>query len=279
MPTMARKDVLPEGCVFYSMYETNNHETFFASGGRKRLVLNTLEESRAKAEGKVIQFGQVVLDERHIMVLGLEHERKFFSKWMQSAHSSLAATINRQDDRTGHLGRRRPTTHPSDDDECLLKMMLATEYLPVKAGLVESPEQFKYSSYHFFGRGKKLPWTEAIARPLVYERLGSTDKERQIAYRELGRKYYREGRLDDYMDAMLKGRPVGSEKYRQERSRYLSEVTRWERLKRAAGWAMLESVAFSYRPTLVRGLKLSEAFEALVWEIVAPGPDPPRPID
>ena len=278
MPTLARKDVLPESSVFYSTFETNNHERFFASGRRKRLVLDSLEDSREKAEGKVLHVCQVVLDDRHIMIAALENEIAPYSNWMQSTHGSLAAAINRQEKREGPLGCRRPTTHPAENDECLLRMMFAIDYLPVKAGLVDSPEHYKYSTYGFFAHGKKQNWTDELVRPLAYQNLGNSPEERQKAYRELGRKYYREGRLDEYMDAMLKRRPVGSEKYRRERSKYLSEVTRRERLKRAAGWAMIESVGFAFQGTALRGHKMLEAFDVLVREIVAPGPDPPRPI-
>ena len=278
MATMARRDVLPEGAAFYSLFETNNHETFFASARRKRLVLNTLESSRHKAEGKVVQFGQIVLDERYVMVAGLRDKREFYSKWMQSAHTSLAGTINRQDKRKGHLGCRRPTTHPADDEECLKRLIFACDYLPVKLGLVDSPEQFRHSTYHYYGRGKKLPWTEELTRPPFYLELGHTDEERQKAYRELGRHYYEQGLLEDYMKAMVQGRPVGSEKYRRERSKFLNEVSRRERLKRAGGRALEEIGWYAFCPSAYRVSRMFDAIEALVFEVVAPGPDPPRPL-
>jgi len=275
---MARKDVLPEGSVFYSMFETNNHENFFARPNRKRLVLNTLEESRQHAEGKVAQFGHTVLDDRYFLIAGLEDKREYYSNWMQAAHTSLAGTINRLEERTGHMGGCRPTTHPADDEECLLKLLFACDYLAVKLGLVDSPEHFKHSAYHYYGRGKKLPWTDEITRPACYERLGDTDTERQRAYRKLGRKYYEQGLLDDNIKAMLKGRPVGAEKYRRARSKFLGEVTRRERLKRAGGHLFEASLAYAFVPTGPRVLKFFKAIEALVFEVVAPGPDPPRPL-
>ena len=276
MPTVARKDVLPEGSVFYSMFETINHETFFGGANRKRLVLNTLEEFRHHTEGKVAQFGHIALDERYIVIAGLEDNREYYSKWMQAAHTSLAGTINRLEKRKGHVGCRRPTTHPAEDEECLMKLMFACDYLAVKLSLVDSPEQFKHSAYHYYARGKKLPWTEEITRPAFYERLGDTDKERQRAYRKLGRKYYEQGLLDEYIKAMLKGRPVGSEKYRRERSNFLAEVSRRERLKRAGANLFDASVAYALCPTGPRVLKFLKAIEDLVTEVVAPGPDPPR---
>jgi len=278
MATQARKDVLPEGALFYSQFETNNHETLFASGRRKRLVLNTLESSRHKAEGEVVQLAHVVLDERYIAVLGLKDKREFYSKWMQSAHTSLAGTINRQEKRKGHLGRCRPTTHPADDEECLKRLMFACDYLAVWLGLVDSPEQFKHSAYHYYARGKKLPWTEELTRPPFYLELGNTDEERQKAYRKLGRQYYEQGLLDDYIKAMLQGRPVGREKYRKERSKFLNEVTRRERLKRAGGRALEAIGWYAFCPTAYRVREMFDAIEALVFEVVAPGPDPPRPL-
>jgi len=260
------------------MFETNNNEPRFASGRRKRLVLNRLEQFRGKTEGKVVEFGHVVLSDRHILILGLIEDFAPFSDWMQAVHCSLVATINKQEKRTGHLGRRRPTTHPAEQDECLLKMLFAIDYLPVKVGEVESPEQVTYSSYHFFARGKELPWTKEITRPAVYQRLGNTDLERQKAYRELGRKFYQEGILDEYMDEMLKGRPVGTEKYRRARSKFLAEVSRKERLMRAAGWVFAESFGVAYQRSPLRILKWFDAIETLVREVVAPGPDPPRPL-
>ncbi len=278
MPTLARKDVLPEGSVFSSQFETINNEPFFASGRRKRLVLDTLEKSRNKAEGQVIQMGLLVLDERYIAVLGLLGEPGFYSKWMQSAHTSLAGNINRQEKRKGHLGSRRPSTHPVGDEECLKRLLFATDYLPVYVGLVDSPEQFRDSTYQYYARGKKMPSTDAITRPPFYQALGTTDEERQRAYRKLGRQYYRQGLLNDYMRALLVDRPLGSEKYRRERSRYLNEVSRRERLKRAGGRALEAIGWYAFCPTAYRVSNMYKALGALVMEVVAPGPDPPRPL-
>jgi putative transposase len=88
--------------------------------------------------------------------------------------------FNRKHDRSGTLwsGRYRP--FPITDEAYLLNCLRYIEQNPVRAELVSRPGDYPWSSYGFHALGQPSDWLTAHH---VYQALGPTPLDRQLAYR------------------------------------------------------------------------------------------------
>lgn len=88
---------------------------------------------------------------------------------MQYLWARLAERYNRRHDRKGHLVRARYGAKPVKDEEQYLSTRAYIAMNPVKAGLCERPEQWRWSGYG--GRGVLTPPPGATVRRLVEAQL------------------------------------------------------------------------------------------------------------
>jgi len=265
--TLPRKYTLPEESVFYSLYETVNREKFMNSNNAKKLTLSTVMGFHDRAGDEVPVFSICVMEERYFLAAALVKMRLPYSKWMQSAHSSLGQKINGLEGRVGPVIRRRPTTHTVPEEEALKRLMFAMDYAPVKVGLVKKPEKYKFSSYRYYGQGKRPKWMARITQPAWYKRLGKNNRERQDAYRKMARQYYKKGLLNDYIEALLKGCPIGPSKQKRRRTKLLAGLAKRRRLKEYAFTALDRIARYAFIPTFVHAMAAGDAVEALVGEV------------
>ena len=92
--------------------------------------------------------------------------------------------INRSYKRSGTLWEGRFRSCIIQQQEYLFICQRYIEMNPVRAGMVEHPGEYRWSSYQVNGQGKK---SDLISRHLLYQSLGRTYTERQMAYRDLFR--------------------------------------------------------------------------------------------
>jgi putative transposase len=90
-------------------------------------------------------------------------------------------TINTLHGRTGTLWEGRFKSSLIDSDSYLLTCQHYIELNPVRAGLVRHPGQYPWSSYSHYALGQV---NRLISPHPIYGGLGSTDSERQAAYRQ-----------------------------------------------------------------------------------------------
>ena len=90
--------------------------------------------------------------------------------------------FNKKYDRTGTLwgGRYRAIT--IEDERYWLTCLSYIEQNPVRAGIVEAADQYRWSSYRVHAYGEPQDWLTPHG---VYLALGRTPQERQFAYRAL----------------------------------------------------------------------------------------------
>lgn len=77
--------------------------------------------------------------------------------------------------------RKRFVSLPINEDRYLLECGRYIERNPVRAKLVKSPSDYKYSSYHYYAFGKK---DEVVSCDPLYEEMGKSGAERMKTYRE-----------------------------------------------------------------------------------------------
>jgi putative transposase len=99
-------------------------------------------------------------------------------KWVSGNH---AMRINRTSGRRGALWEGRYLSSIIATDRYLLACCRYVESNPVRAGIVDSPGKFRWSSYR---RRAGLEWNDWLDHDPAYKALGRNTKTRQCRYRE-----------------------------------------------------------------------------------------------
>jgi len=76
---------------------------------------------------------------------------------MRQINMNYAIYFNKKNRRSGHLWQGRFKSWYVTDDAYLYTLILYIEQNPVKAKIVRKPEEYNYSTAHYFLREEKLP--------------------------------------------------------------------------------------------------------------------------
>lgn len=123
-----------------------------------------------------------VLMTNHVHMLVSPHDADGASRMMQQLGRKYVSYFNKRHARTGPLWEGRFRSSVIDSSRYLLACYRYIELNPVRAGMVASPEEYRWSSYHAnaFGRAHVL-----ITPHIEYVALARNRAERCRAYRRL----------------------------------------------------------------------------------------------
>jgi len=130
----------------------NNREPCFFAEEDYRYYVECLEES-AKKFGCLIH-GYVLMT-NHVHLLVTPQVDYGVSQMMQSVGRKYVRYINYQYRRTGTLWEGRYKASLVDSENYLLTCMRYIELNPVRAGMIELPGEYRWSSYSTNGYGKE----------------------------------------------------------------------------------------------------------------------------
>ena len=148
---------------------------------RNRIFFNETDYSKFRAylEEGMKKFGYrlhaYVLMTNHYHLL-LETPNANLSKIMHYLNSSYTAYINKKRDRSGHLFQGRYKSILVQKDDYLLALSRYIHLNPVKAGIVEKPQEYPHSSYKSYTETKD---NEFVYRELI---LSMMSKRRKLAF-------------------------------------------------------------------------------------------------
>jgi len=207
MPRRARM-YLP-GLPYHLVQRGNNREVCFIEPENYQFYLE-LWRSISKRYG--VSVHAYCLMTNHIHFLVTPHQEASVSNTMKVVGSRYAQYINLKYKRTGTLweGRHRPSLVQSE--RYLLCCYRYIELNPVRAGMVERPEEYRWSSYGVNAWGD-ISW---LVPHDEYRRLGNNAEERQTAYRELFRYQLSEVDLQLIRKAAHYCQPVGDDRFREQ---------------------------------------------------------------
>lgn len=132
------------------------------------------------------------------------NSQQLFSKHMRRHHSRYGMLFNRESNRCGKVAQDRPKTCLIEDISHQMRAIFYIDANPIRAGIVQDPAQYRWSTYKLYAFGKKEPWMRNISIPDWYKRLGRTAADRQRAYRRLFAKYLKaEGLRKQYFHQKL----------------------------------------------------------------------------
>jgi len=87
----------------------------------------------------------------------IEIEDGMLSKFMRQINMNYAIYFNKKNKRSGHLWQGRFKSWFVTDEAYLYTLILYIEQNPVKAKIVRRPEEYPYSTAHYFLEEAKLP--------------------------------------------------------------------------------------------------------------------------
>lgn len=171
-----------EGQPLHVIQRGTNRTPIFRSEDDRVFLLTCLGEAAA-AHGLAIH--AYTLMTTHIHVLATPGSPQSLPRAMQSMGRRYVLHFNRSWQRTGTLWEGRYRATLIDSDRYFLICMNYIESNADRAGMVERPEDYRWSSY----RANALGVADALVTShAIYQRLGRTKAARESAYRRLFRK-------------------------------------------------------------------------------------------
>lgn len=118
--------------------------------------------------------------------------------------------INRSYRRTGTLWDSRYKSSAIQADTYLLICQRYIELNPVRAGMVNDPVHYRWTSYRKNALGQR---DSRVTPHVLYSALGENDEERQCAYRALFRASLDRAAVDDIRLASNQSQPLGNARF------------------------------------------------------------------
>ena len=154
-----------------------------------------------------------VLMTNHVHLLVTPRHETSVPKMMQSLGRVYVQYFNRTYRRTGTLWEGRYKAAIVDDEPYLLTCMRYIEVNPVRAHMVASPAEYRWSSFRANGCGV----ADDLVQPhAIYRRLGDSPEQRRAAYRDLFRAAIPEEELCMIRDATQNAWGLGSAAFRSK---------------------------------------------------------------
>ncbi len=121
--------------------------------------------------------------------------------------------INHRYGRSGTLWEGRYKASLVQEEDYLLACYRYIEINPVRAGMVEGPGGYRWSSYYRNALGGADPIIVSHER---YRALGGSEAERQQTYMGLFRVHVDAGQLKQIREAWLTGTPLGNNRFKEQ---------------------------------------------------------------
>jgi putative transposase len=174
------------------------------------LYLNALKEQAAIQECSIHAY---VLMTNHVHLLVTPRHARSLPLLMQGMGRRYVQRLNAHHERTGTLWEGRYRAALVQDNRYLLACHRYIELNPVRAGMVEAPGDYRYSSYAHNALGSR---NSLITEHSCYLELHSDPIARLKAYRTLFNDSLSEDLLCRIRKCTNAGSVIGSEKFRQQ---------------------------------------------------------------
>ncbi|MCF6300121.1 MAG: transposase [Proteobacteria bacterium] len=188
----------------------NNKEAVFYADEDYFTYKNILYES---ADKYGIRIHAYVLMTNHIHLLATAGTVDAISLLMQNIGRFYVPYINHKYKRTGTMWEGRFKSSLVDSDVYVLACMRYIELNPIRANMVDSPQEYKWSSYRANALGDH---DRLIQAHESYQGLAYGKKKRQKAYSELFLQHIDKSILQDIRNCVQSGTPLGNAKFMRQ---------------------------------------------------------------
>jgi putative transposase len=201
--------ILP-GQPHHIIQRGNNRQPVFFAEEDYRLYLGWLKEAAGKYGCAIHAY---VLMTNHVHLLLTPAHEEAVGKVMQTLGRRYVRHINHTYQRTGTLWEGRYKSSLIDSEHYLLTCHRYIELNPVRAGMIEHPLNYAWSSYHHNAVGKTDPLIEEHDGYLA---LGESAALRQNAYQKLFETDIDEVSLERIRNNVNKGWVLGNERFKEQ---------------------------------------------------------------
>lgn len=174
-----RKRLAPIGIPQHIVQRGNNRQLCFVSDKDMKAYANWLYEGSIKYG---VQIHAWVFMRNHVHLLVTPLEENAPSRLMQFIGRHYVRYFNFTYQRSGTLWEGRFHSCLIESNRYLLNCQKYIELNPVRAGIVRSPADYRWSSYQANGLGIN---SKLLSPHPIYTQLGKTKFERLARYREL----------------------------------------------------------------------------------------------
>jgi REP-associated tyrosine transposase len=172
-----------------------------------------LECLRAGLRRYAVKLHAYVLMTNHVHLLLTPSDETGISRLLQHIGRLYVLYVNKTYRRSGTLWEGRHKSSLVDAEHYLLACYRYIEMNPVAAGMIETPDQYRWSSYawHAWGKPDRL-----ITDHELYKRLGLDPKARQLAYRGLFQYHLAEKDVHAIRESLAYNYPLGNNRFREQ---------------------------------------------------------------
>jgi len=188
----------------------NNRSEIFC---RDADYLFYLEKLQAACQKHDCQIHAYVLMTNHVHLLITPFSEQSLSKTLQMLGRYYVQYFNYCYQRTGTLWEGRYKATLIDSELYLLTCMRYIELNPVRAGMIASPADYRWSSYHYNALGQP---DELVTSHVELARLGADIIDRQAAYRALFHDSMAEQQINEIRDATNKAWVLGGSRFKEQ---------------------------------------------------------------
>jgi REP element-mobilizing transposase RayT len=154
MPRIARSQLLYDGCYAHIISRSIRKEKIFKDSEDFELFLNLLHELKDKSRFKIFHY---CLMQTHFHLVVQIHSVQLFAKGLNQLKSRYIYAFHTKYKISGPIWRERYKSLLIEDERYLLACGNYVENNPVKAGLVQQVEDWKYSSgQHYLNKRKDM---------------------------------------------------------------------------------------------------------------------------
>jgi putative transposase len=205
MPRRLR--LCPAGIPQHVVQRGNNRVGCFTSDADKKAYAHWLQEASVKYS---VQIHAWVLMTNHVHLLVTPLEEMAISRMMQFLGRYYVSYFNHTYQRTGTLWEGRFHSCLVQEETYLLACQRYIELNPVRAGMVEDPADYGWSSYQVNGLGVD---SKLITAHRLYLELGHTKAKRIANYRALFKPHVEGVLLSNIRFALNAGLVLGTEEF------------------------------------------------------------------
>lgn len=177
MPRKPRVSLV--GIAEHVIQRGNNKQVIFAHDSDKKVYITWLKEYAKQFD---VDIHAWVLMTNHVHLLCTPRSDYAVSSMMQALGRTYVQYFNRRYERSGTLWEGRFRSSLVQSEKYLLQVYQYIELNPVRAGMVDNPADYTWSSYQINALGKH---SQLMTYHPLYLSLGDTLEQRQRHYREL----------------------------------------------------------------------------------------------
>jgi len=203
------------GVPLHIIQRGNNRQSCFFADEDYQFYLEWLKEYSQSAGCSIHAY---VLMKNHVHLLLTPQKIESAGNLMKRLGQRYVQYVNRTYKRSGTLWEGRFRSSIIQQQDYLFICQRYIEMNPIRAGIVNYPGEYRWSSYQVNGQGDK---SDLITHHVLYQDLAHDDEERQLAYRELFRHELEPGEIDKIRKATNGNFALGSSRFAEEISEML----------------------------------------------------------